>query len=136
MTVSWKYEDNSIYFEMTAPTEGWIAIGFNPDAGITGTYLLMGRVVNGKAEVVEHYTVSPGNYKAINILGDAIAVQDVSGEENSNSTTIRFSLPMETDGKYQRNMIADTPYQMLLAYSRDDDFQHHSMMRTSVSIKL
>jgi hypothetical protein len=29
MTVSWEHKENRKYFTMTAPTEGWVAIGFN-----------------------------------------------------------------------------------------------------------
>ncbi len=136
MTVSWKHEGNRVFFEMTAPTTGWVAIGFNPDEGITATYLLMGRVVNGEAELVEHYTLAPGNYKDIESLGDKVAVANVSGEESGNTSTIRFSLPVKTDGKYQKSLTTELKYTMLMAFSRDDDFQHHSMMRTSTSIKL
>tara|TARA_R110000850_G_scaffold84412_3_gene181173 strand:+ start:318 stop:830 length:513 start_codon:yes stop_codon:yes gene_type:complete len=136
MTVNWKHQGDRVFFEMSAPTNGWVAIGLNPDEGITGTYLLMGRVVNGKAELVEHYTIAPGNYQPIESLGGEIAVKDIDGEETGNSTTIRFSLPVETGSKYQTPLTQSLEYNMLIAFSRDDDFKHHSMMRTSISIKL
>ena len=40
MRVSWKLEKEYIQFEMEAPTNGWVAIGFNETTSLAGTYLL------------------------------------------------------------------------------------------------
>ncbi len=136
MTVSWEHKEERIHFKMTAPTSGWVTIGFNTTASMSGAYLLMGRMVNGKAELVEHYTISPGNYKPITSLGANAAVQNVNGSESNKQTTIQFSLPVEGTNKYARQLKSGSEYAMTLAYSREDDFQHHSMMRTSVNVKL
>ena len=54
---------------MKAPTDGWIAVGFNTHSGIKGAYLLMGNIINKKVNLIEHYTISPGKYSAISKLG-------------------------------------------------------------------
>jgi hypothetical protein len=135
MTISWRYEGNRVFFEMQAPTTGWVAIGFNKGESITGTWWLMGRVVNGRAEVVEHYTVSPGNYPTVTSLGEQPQVAAVQGSE-TNSTQLSFSLPLVAGHRYAQSLAAGTPLVMHIAYSREDDFKHHSMMRTTVLIKL
>lgn len=136
MTVSWKYVDERIHFEMMAPTTGWVTIGFNATTGMSKAYLLMGRVVEGKAEVVEHYTISPGNYKPITALGAQSVVKNVKGIEKDKRTTLQFSIPIEAENKYARHLIKGSEYLMTLAFSREDDFMHHSMMRTSINVKL
>ena len=136
MQVSWHYQSNRIFFKMAAPTGGWVTIGFNTSAGTTGAYLLMGHVVKGKVEVVEHYTKSPGNYKPITKFGATAHVKDVQGEQNGEHTIIEFSLPVIANSKYQRDLTEGLEYIMLIAYSQEDDFQHHSIMRTSTGIKL
>jgi hypothetical protein len=103
---------------------------------MTGAYLLMGRIVDGKAEVVEHYTKSPGNYNPLTDYGIASAVHDVSGVETADGSHMRFSLPIIAISAYARNLHSGTTYTVTLAYSRSDDFDHHSMMRTSVIQKL
>ena len=50
MTVCWEYKADRIYFEMEAPTNGWIAIGFNSRNQIVGSYLLMGQCSRGEGE--------------------------------------------------------------------------------------
>ncbi|MFS4449706.1 DOMON domain-containing protein [Maribacter sp. 2307UL18-2] len=136
MTVGWKMEKEYIHFEMEAPTNGWVAIGFNETKSLAGTYLLMGRIRNGKAEVLEYYTEKPGSYKPIADLGIPNRVISISGHEKGNLTKLKFSVPIGKSSKYHKQLSTDSKWTMLLAYSLDDDFQHHSIMRTSVNIKL
>ncbi len=134
--VHWHFGNDRIYFEMTAPTYGWVTIGFNTKSAMDGAYLLMGNVINTKVNLVEHYTSSSGNYKAITQHGADPKVEDVEGAEHGNSTTIKFSLPIHASSKYQRDLSEGMEYVMTIAYSQEDDFQHHSRMRTSVNVTL
>ncbi len=136
MTVSWKIEKEYIHFEMEAPTNGWVAIGLNEKTSLAGTYLLMGRIRNGKAEVVEHYTDKPGSYKPITEYGISSQTVGISGDEEGSMTRLQFSIPTKKASKYHKQLSIDTKWTLLLAYSLDDDFQHHSIMRTSEEIKL
>ncbi len=136
MSVSWTFKNDRIFIAMDAPTDGWLAIGFNTSSGITGTYLLMGHIINEKVEVVEHYTTSPGNYNPITKFEATSQVKDMQGKQNGQHTTIAFSLPVHAISKYQRDLKEGLEYIMLIAYSQEDDFQHHSIMRTSTEIKL
>jgi len=136
MTVSWKMEKEHIHFEMEAPTNGWVAIGFNETTSLVGTYLLMGSIRNGKAEVVEHYTEKPGSYKPITKYGIPNQVNSISGDEKRNLTKLKFSIPISKFSKYHKQLSTETKWTLLLAYSVDDDFQHHSIMRTSMEIIL
>lgn len=136
MTVKWKIEQEIILFEMEAPTDGWVAIGFNETSSLTAIYLLMGRVKNGKSEVVEHYTEKPGSYQLIVQYGVASQITNISGTESGNFTRLKFSIPVEAASRYHKELLPDSKWTLLMAYSLEDDFQHHSIMRTSVDIKL
>jgi hypothetical protein len=136
MNVSWYYVNNKIFFEMSAPTNGWVTIGFNTKSGMVGAYLLMGNIINNKVTLVEHYTKSPGNYFPISKFGAISQVENVEGVEKSNNTTIKFSLPIKAFSKYQKDLTETKEYIMIIAYSQEDDFQHHSIMRTSINVKL
>jgi hypothetical protein len=96
----------------------------------------MGNIINGKVNLEEHYTKSPGNYSPISRLGVDPQVENVDGVQQSRKTTIRFSLPTTPLSKYQKALSKGKEYYMIMAYSQEDDFQHHSMMRTSVNVKL
>jgi hypothetical protein len=136
MTVKWHFDQERIFFEMQAPTNGWLAIGFNESEHITGTYLIMGRVVQGVAEIVEHKTLHPGDYRPVTQLGDPASVTVLHGDELAGSSIIRFSLPREAAGKQQKPLNPGDSYVLIMAFSREDDFQHHSTMRTSLLVIL
>ena len=136
MKVRWKIEKIYIYFEIEAPTDGWVAIGFNESASLAGTYLLMGHIQNGKVEVVEHYTDKPGSYKPIADYGISNQTISISGYEKGNKTRLKFAIPIKKASKYHKQLLPGTKWTLLLAYSLEDDFQHHSIMRTSVDIEL
>lgn len=136
VTIEWQHQGDRIYFEVNAPTEGWVAIGFNKSGAMRDLYLIMGRIENGGVEVVEHYTSSPGAYKPITYFGQSSAVENVGGTEGQNTTNIKFSLPHHAFGKYQKDLGQGLNYTMTMAYSVSDDFGHHSRMRTSARIVL
>lgn len=136
MEVRWHFQEKRIFFEMNAPTTGWVTIGFNTSKKIKGTYLVMGNVVKGSPNVVEHYTIAVGNYQPIEALGTESQVKNVQGNQNGKRTFLQFSLPVQPISKYQRNLNKGMSYTLLLAYSQEDDFQHHSIMRTSIHIML
>jgi hypothetical protein len=136
MTVTWYHQNERIYFGISAPTEGWVAIGFNFSDDIKGTYLLMGNVVDNKPNVVEHFTIRAGNYKPFTALAVPSEVQHLEGIENNRNTTLSFSVPEKANSKYQKDLLPGLKYVLHIAYSGEDDFQHHSMMRTTVTISL
>ena len=136
MSVKLNQWNNHWQVEMSAPTTGWVTIGFNEGSALTGAWLLMGRVRNGIAEVIEHKTLKPGDYRPIAALGGTTSVAEVQGAESGTTTTLRFSIPVQAAGKHQKTLAKDTTYTLIMAYSREDDFQHHSTMRTSKSITL
>jgi hypothetical protein len=136
MSISWEFKADRVYFEMVAPTDGWMAIGFNNSESTTGNYLIMGKVENGKVTVEEHYTSSPGNYQVFAKLNTKSSVENVEGSEMAKNTTIKFSLPIISNNKYAKDLNEKNEYILLIAYSREDDFQHHSIMRTSSKINL
>lgn len=136
MTVRWKIEKELIHIEMEAPTDGWVTIGFNETPSLAGYYLLMGRMRHGKAEVVEHYTNKPGSYKPIADYGVSSQIIAISGVERENMTQLKFSMPLKKLSKYHKQLSENSKWILLLAYSLDDDFQHHSIMRTSTEITL
>ncbi len=136
MSVSWALESGALIIEMSAPTTGWVTVGFNDNSGTNKAYLLMGNVVNGKLSVEEHYTLNPGNYKSFKSLSTKANVSLISGEETDGTTTLKYSISFDPKHKYQKQLKAGDSLYLLMAYSRADDFQHHSMWRKSIQITL
>jgi len=137
MEVSWEYtESEMVSFTLKAPLQGWVAIGFNEKQALSDTWLLMARVQNGKAEVIEHYVRAPGDYVPTATYGDTSGIVQVRGRETSEGTELSFTLPVNPTSPRQKSLEEGRAYHLLLAYSVDDDFAHHSRMRTSKQVTL
>lgn len=136
MSASWHFEDKRIFFEMSAPTSGWLTIGFNTNDNLKGAYLLMGHIVDGQTTVVEYFVNKPGDYNPIDSYAAVPQVLHVEGSEKGKETIIKFSLPIKSKSDFQKNLNEGQSYTMILAYSQEKDFQHHSSMRTSVEVIL
>lgn len=134
MQVQWKWEEDFLCVQVFAPKDGWVAIGLNSKSGLTGTNLIMGSVKNNNVKIEDRYVLKPGNHQAIESLGGGDILIEKRGTEDERGTTIFFEIPTQPNDEFHQNIKKGKEYFMLLAYSSDDDFGHHSMMRTEVKI--
>ena len=111
MHVAWRFVDDAIEFTATAPTTGWVAVGFNTKDDIVGANLVMGAVQHGILQIADKYVVDFGDPR-------------------------RFRLPITASDRYHLNLQPGTTLYLIAAYSMDDDFAHHSRMRKHVQITL
>ncbi len=136
MTFQWRFDKNHLHCQATAPTKGWIAIGFNTKNELSGTNLIMGAVEQDYVTIDDRFIVKPGEHKSIIDLGGSEAVMHRSGKEENGTTTISFFIPVTVNDKFHHNLYEGKEYYVLMAFSQEDDFQHHSIMRTTIKIKL
>ncbi|MEP4533818.1 MAG: DOMON domain-containing protein [Cyclobacteriaceae bacterium] len=134
--VWWRHADGLIELQMSAPTKGWVAVAFNETDELKNAYLIMGAVTNGRLMVDEHYVFAPGDYRSFESIGFPVHLSDILGEESRSGTTIRFKLPADMMTRYTKLLSEGANFYLTMAFSREDDFRHHSMMRTSIKIKL
>lgn len=136
MTFQWMIEGANMRCKVMAPTLGWIAIGFNSHSGLTGTNLLMGAVEQEFFRIDDRYIVAPEDHKSMIQMGEEDQVTLINGIERNGITTIEFLIPLQPKDKLHQQLIEGREYHLLMAFSAEDDFDHHSIMRTSTKIKL
>lgn len=136
MVIKWNERADHWVFEMSAPTEGWLALGFNTKNSIVHTNLIMATVKAGVLESEDLYVVGFGNPQPVEKLGGKSAIHQLQGEEKAGRTTIRFSIPKTAIDKYHYDLQPGQDLWLICAYSRADEFDHHSTMRQHVQVKL
>ena len=136
MTVEWVFRKNRVFFTLTAPTEGWVALGFNEKDDIVNTNLIFCRVKSGKVELSDHYVVAVGNHQPTEKLGGKSAFDDILGDEKGGKTTVSFSMPIKSNDKWHYDLIEGSKRWFICAFSAEDDFNHHSRMREHREAKL
>ena len=134
MKVEYKLQEQVLKISMSAPTDGWVAIGLNSENRLAGSSFLIGRIVNGKAEVVDFYTRKAGDVPKVKDLGGKTAVSNISGVEDPERTTISFDLARFPKSKFHHQLKSGKTFYMHIAYSQEDDFEHHSMMRDKLEV--
>jgi hypothetical protein len=136
MTFQWRFDKDHLQCYAIAPTKGWVAVGFNTKDQLSGTNLIMGAVEQDYVTVDDRFILKPGDHKSILELGGSEALVQREGKEENGITTISFCIPLSVNDKFHHDLQVGKDYYLLLAFSQEDDFQHHSIMRTTIKIKL
>ena len=118
-----------------APTDGWIAVGFNNDRRLEGTRFVIGALRNDEFHAEEHVAVGP-THPTVQSLGLETAMKHVLGEVGSSWSTMAFSLPQIFPDTPNPMLSPGTDTYLMLAWSHDRDFEHHSAWRRHISIVL
>jgi hypothetical protein len=127
--------DGVLHAEVTAPTHGWVAVGVNTRPTLDGSVLVMAAVRQGVL-VVEEHVAQPPNHPSRRSRGgvDGLLPGSVGAETTAPTTTVRFALRLDTGDSFSLRPAPDAPLHITLAWSRDDDFGHHSAMRELVAV--
>jgi hypothetical protein len=121
MTFEWKIHDEKLTVRVSAPTTGWVAVGFEPDSYMKGANLIITRVKGGKAEALDQYGDGNFSHKPDVKLGGKSNVSDVSGTEKGGSTQVQFTVPLDSGDKYDKKLAAGEKIKVMLSYGNTDD---------------
>ncbi len=152
MTVAMAYNGTSLFVYVSAPTEGWVGIGFNAlGYGMIGGDLQVGHVPNN---ILTNGTVN--NYYATQYAQPSREsyndVTQANGTQSTNRTNLEFVMNMVHNSTYtqpittgfaggsnpqiipDRNLTAGTSYSLLMAYGQnDDDFMAYQHVRQGIA---
>ncbi|MEE4166474.1 MAG: DOMON domain-containing protein [Desulfocapsaceae bacterium] len=121
MTFSWKVDGDTLHGRMSAKTEGWVGVGFNPSKKMQDANFIIGYVKDGKAEIADHFGTRATAHDADSKEGGSDDVTLVGGAEENGMTTIEFTMPMNSGDKLDGALTADGDTILLLAYGPDRD---------------
>lgn len=137
MEFAWKVADDTLHVKLTARTTGWVGIGFNPVKYMEGADYIIGYVKRGKVTLRDDYGDSARNHKSDEKLGGTDDVTLVSGEEKGRSTTLEFSLPLNSGDTYDSVLDPEGETVVLLAYGgKRDSFRSKHKFRTTLKVNL
>ncbi|NCB02540.1 MAG: hypothetical protein EOM67_10290 [Spirochaetia bacterium] len=134
----YEFKDNKIEFTVTAPTTGWVGIGFNPSSRMKDADYVLGYVKEGSLYLQDSYGTSNTSHASDESLGGTDNVVAISGTEMDGKTTIVFALPLDSKDIYDKKFVQGDTYKVLLAYGKDnsDDFTSMHTKRQSMNVVL
>jgi len=135
---SWKFLSDEIEFTVTAPTTGWVAIGFNPSRMMKDAHYILGYVENGQVVVRDDYGNGLTSHVSDDSLGGRQDFRAIGGTEEQGVTTIVFALPLDSGDQFDEVFTPGTSYKVLLAYGTEnaDNFTAKHKGRTSIEVVL
>lgn len=137
ISFAWKVEGDKLAVKMSAETEGWVGIGFNPVKGMQGANFILGYVKNGKAKIDDDYGVDNNAHKSDTKLDGTSDVTLIGGTEEGGVTTIEFAIPLDSGDKNDTKIDVNGDTIVLLAYGAGrDSFLAKHKYRTALKVNL
>lgn len=136
MVIQWKTKGDQIIFDVFAPTQGWVAVGFNDRNDIVHTNLIIGASNEGVSIVEDQFVSGVGVHKPVTLFGGTSAIGNVNCFEDRSGTTLQFSLPVHKIDRLHYDLSPGTRIWLICAFSLEDDFNHHSIMRKHLEVRL
>jgi len=119
MIFDWSIEGENIAIKLTAPTMGWVGIGFRPTENMKDANIILGVVKNGKVEISNEFGIEATKHIPNTKNGGKDNVTIIGGTQTGNSTTLEFSIPLRTEDAHYGVIDPKGDTVVILAYGPD-----------------
>lgn len=129
---------DSLIISVTAPTTGWVAVGFEPSSFMNGANLIIGYVESNTPSIRDDYGTGQVTHDSDVNLGGTSDIRTISGSQSSGETTISFKMPYNSQDQYDKVLQEGQNYTFIFAYGADeaDDFTSAHVWAQSASFEL
>lgn len=136
ITLQWKVSGSFLEVMISAPTNGWVAVGFDPSSLMKDANIIIGFVKNGTPAVRDDFGSWYTSHDSDESEGGTTDVVVLRGSESGRKTELAFRLPLNSGDSFDRVLVEGRTYTVLLAYGAVDDFTTRHKKRTKVEITL
>ncbi len=134
-TFGWHHLGDRLFGDLSVPTKGWLAVGFNDEPALKGTRFVIG-VVEANAVRAELHIADPPHHQPIESLGGLSDIRNLQGWRENGRSQIAFSLPHRRLDRFAVDLMPGRSIHLMLAWSNEPDFAHHSAWRRHVDVTL
>lgn len=134
--LEWYVDGDSVAFAVSAPTTGWVAVGFEPDRMMMGANLIIGYVADNVAQVTDQWGTSTVTHGLDIENGGTDDLSNIGGNESDGRTRIEFTIPLDSGDSTDKPLSVGQELSIILAYGNRDDLQSYHVHRTSARITL
>jgi len=117
---TWSTEGDILEMSIAAPTTGWVAVGFEPEAAMKNADIIIGYIENGEIFLRDDFGDGYTTHSSDEDLGGTDNVNIISGEETAGRTQISFSIPLRSNDEFDKFLESGKTFKVLLAYGPDD----------------
>ena len=135
-TYRWRIVDEWLESELSYPTTGWIAVGYNPQRIMKGADIIIGAVQRNQVVIEDHFGTSLTAHKNDELLNGRNDLAAISGEEQNNTTTLRFKKPLNSQESTDNPLEEGAQVVLIFASSSRDQLTRMHNKRAKVIITL
>lgn len=120
----WEVVGSDLNVQISAPTTGWVAIGFNPTRAMQDADMKFGFVTDAGVEVADHIGTSPITHDFDTAQGGRRDLSNVSGVEVDGRTTLSFTMPLDSGDPTDSVLTPGAQQTIIFAWGGDgaDDY--------------
>ncbi len=120
MTFDWTLDGETLIIKLSAPTTGWVAIGFNPSKQMKDANLILGYVKKGKVKIFDEFGTKTNQHAKDSKQGGQNNVTLINGNEDGKTTTLEFSIPLNSEDGMDGTIDPTGNNTVLLAWGERD----------------
>ena len=139
VTFYWTNDADHLYGALFAPTQGWVAVGFDPQTRMQGANFVFAYVQGGQTSIQDMFGTrpqGPGSHPPDEQLGGQNNILEYGGQEADGSTIVEFKIPLDSGDEYDKPLLPGSSYTVILAYGSSDDFDSYHVDRGYAEIGL
>lgn len=125
----WTHDGTYLYLAMEGDTEGWVAVGINPERGMQGADYIFGYVENGEALIWDAYGTAPtgANHPPDEDLGGTNDIVAFAGVEENGVTRFEVQKPLDSGDPYDQALEPGNSYPIIVAIGGQDSFNAYHL---------
>lgn len=136
MDFLWSHADGRLHGRLNAPGTGWLAVGFNAERTLRGTRFVIAAVATPPPRAEVHIAQPPEHRSVEDLTGQPSGLGDVAGGYADGRSTLSFSLPHQSGDRFGHDLSPGRTIHLMLAWSHEPDFDHHSAWRGHTDVTL
>lgn len=115
---------------------GWLAVGFDPSSQMRDANFIIGYVSGANAFIRDDFGVDNTTHEADTAIGGTSDVTLISSSEAQGTTTLEFSIPLNSGDTKDKVLSVGSTYNVIFATGSDDDYDSYHTGIASGSIKI
>jgi len=138
VTLTIRLETDSLEISISAPTTGWVSVGFEPSRVMKDADIYIGYVQDGEVYLRDDFGTGNTSHAPDTSLGGESSFRSLSGTEADGMTVITFTIPRNSGDRFDKVLTAGGSYKVLLGYGPEgsDDFTTYHRWVKSVDLTL
>jgi hypothetical protein len=133
---SYSIEGKNLNATVSAKTNGWISVGFNPKNVMQDANMIIGTIINGKPLVSDEFGDGMFSHKPDSAIGGAYSIISADVKQDSGMTTMTFCIPLDSGDPKDAKLVLGQKIKLIFATGASGDIRkkHKDVAKTTITL--